>query len=82
MCIGIPFVCKHELVAPQNRHSNEHEETKMSVFRIQTDKQFPYDTPDLTIVVKKDFLKIWIVTLPGNSRRKEKELKEITKSYL
>lgn len=47
-------------------------------FRIQTDKHLAHNTPDLTVVEKKQ---VWIidVAIPGDSRVEEKQLEKITK---
>lgn len=53
------FVCKQELIEPQNRQSNE----KVKViwdFRIHRGKHLPYNILDLKIVDEKG-KKFWIV---------------------
>ena len=47
-------------------------------FKIQTDKHLAHNIPDITVVEKKQ---VWTtdVTIPGDSRIKEKELEKISK---
>ncbi|XP_053149009.1 uncharacterized protein LOC128343627 isoform X2 [Hemicordylus capensis] len=49
-------------------------------FRLQTDKHLPHNTPDITVVEKKEKqVKIIDIAIPGDSRIEEKEIEKITK---